>query len=65
VAPGGRLIYCTCSVFNEENECVLERFSSDFTGWRLTTARRWPISETGDGFFLAQLFRERADLNQP
>lgn len=65
VAPGGRLIYCTCSVLNEENEGVLERFSSDFTGWRLTNARRWPISETGDGFFLAQLFHERADLNQP
>ncbi len=65
VAPGGRLIYCTCSVFIEENEHVVERFSSDYSGWTPVFSRRWPISATGDGFFLAQLCREMNDSNQP
>jgi 16S rRNA (cytosine967-C5)-methyltransferase len=58
VAPGGRLIYCTCSIFTEENERVIERFSSDNRIWNGVSFRRWPISEIGDGFFLAQLCRE-------
>ena len=65
VAPGGRLIYCTCSVLSEENEYVIERFSQEFTDWQPMISRRWPISETGDGFFLAQLCRERLDCVQP
>ena len=58
LTPTGRLIYTTCSVLIEENEHVTERFSSDNPGWTRVCSRRWPISETGDGFFLAQLCRE-------
>jgi 16S rRNA (cytosine967-C5)-methyltransferase len=29
LAPGGRLIYCTCSVLPEENEVVVERLLRD------------------------------------
>jgi len=58
VAPGGRLIYCTCSVLAEENEHVMDRFSSSFPDWMRARSRRWPISETGDGFFCEQLIRE-------
>jgi 16S rRNA (cytosine967-C5)-methyltransferase len=58
VAPGGRLIYATCSVLPEENEEVTGQFSSDFPGWKSHGARRWPISESGDGFFCEQLERE-------
>ncbi|MDZ4697316.1 MAG: hypothetical protein SGI86_19415 [Deltaproteobacteria bacterium] len=29
VAPGGRLIYATCTLFSEENETVVERFLRD------------------------------------
>lgn len=65
VAPGGRLIYCTCSVLIEENESVVGRFSSDFHGWKRAGARRWPISEIGDGFFCEQLIREQVITRQP
>jgi len=65
VAPGGRLIYCTCSILYEENEYVIDRFSSDFPGWKSMPLRRWPISRAGDGFFMAQLYREYENFNQP
>lgn len=65
VVPGGRLIYCTCSVFTEENGQVVDCFSSDFPGWVQVFAKRWPISASGDGFFLAQLCHESDDSNQP
>ncbi len=29
LAPGGRLLYCTCSVLPEENDAVIARFSAD------------------------------------
>ncbi|MGR3461902.1 MAG: RsmB/NOP family class I SAM-dependent RNA methyltransferase [Roseovarius sp.] len=59
VAPGGRLIYCTCSVFIEENEGIIDSFSCKSDDWVCAESRRWPISGTGDGFFLTQLIRER------
>ncbi len=34
LAPGGLLLYCTCSVFQVENESVLESFASDHPGAR-------------------------------
>ena len=58
VARDGLLVYCTCSVLSEENEKVIERFSSRFRDWQVVFARRWPISAVGDGFFIAQLERE-------
>ncbi|MFB9150415.1 RsmB/NOP family class I SAM-dependent RNA methyltransferase [Roseovarius ramblicola] len=58
VAPGGELFYCTCSILKEENECVIEQFLCRSDEWRVGASRRWPISETGDGFFLAQLKKE-------
>ena len=29
LAPGARLVYCTCSVLPEENDAVIARFSAD------------------------------------
>jgi 16S rRNA (cytosine967-C5)-methyltransferase len=34
LAPGGSLLYCTCSVFPAENEAVLEAFLADQPGAR-------------------------------
>lgn len=57
VAPGGLLAYATCSVLDAENQEVIGRFSRDHPEWALQGGQRWPISEAGDGFYLAQLRR--------
>ncbi|MFD1159437.1 RsmB/NOP family class I SAM-dependent RNA methyltransferase [Roseovarius aestuarii] len=55
VRPGGCLAYATCSVLRQENEERLEGFTAHNPMWRVTFQKRWPVSEAGDGFFLAQL----------
>jgi 16S rRNA (cytosine967-C5)-methyltransferase len=46
LAPGGRLVYSTCSLEREENEDVVE-------GLDVQIVRRLPGREAGDGFFAA------------
>lgn len=58
VAPEGQLIYMTCSVLDAENRIILDRFLAQNAGWRVTEERHWPVSDGGDGFFMAQLDRE-------
>jgi 16S rRNA (cytosine967-C5)-methyltransferase len=55
VAPGGCLAYATCSLFREENEAQVEAFLQRQPMWRPKIQRRWPVSDQGDGFFLATL----------
>lgn len=57
VAPGGRLAYATCSVFCEENRDVVRNFLRCHPGWSCEQDVIWPISEDGDGFYLATLTR--------
>ncbi|MEO1139500.1 MAG: RsmB/NOP family class I SAM-dependent RNA methyltransferase [Pseudomonadota bacterium] len=55
VSPGGILAYATCSVLEEENNAQIQRFQLDYPGWKMMSDHRWPVSETGDGFYLATL----------
>lgn len=48
LAPGGRLVYSTCSLEREENEDVVE-------GLDVQIMRRIPGRDAGDGFFAAVL----------
>ena len=43
VAPGGRLVYATCSLLAEENEVQAERFLASHPEFeRLTPRPSWP-----------------------
>jgi 16S rRNA (cytosine967-C5)-methyltransferase len=48
--PGGRLVYSTCSLEDEENQLVLQAVPGS---WQVT--ERVPGREEGDGFFIAVL----------
>jgi 16S rRNA (cytosine967-C5)-methyltransferase len=71
VAPGGRLVYSTCSVEPEENEEVVAEFLETQQGFKLIrpdvpeplltkegAARTWPQRDDTDGFFVAAFERQ-------
>jgi len=61
VAPGGALVFATCSLFREEGEDVVERFLDGRAGFALDEARRrWPHRDPGAGFYMARMRRSRA-----
>nr|WP_306114068.1 MULTISPECIES: RsmB/NOP family class I SAM-dependent RNA methyltransferase [unclassified Roseovarius] len=55
VAPDGLLAYATCSVLAPENEERIGAFLARHPDWQVVSQRHWPVSDMGDGFFLAQL----------
>jgi 16S rRNA (cytosine967-C5)-methyltransferase len=58
LAPGGKLVYATCSLEREENEDVVAEQLQSHSGLRCTRERwRLPGREPGDGFYAAVLER--------
>lgn len=56
VAPGGRLLYMTCSLLSVENTAQADAFARE-TGWHMEDARRFTPLDGGDGFFAALFHR--------
>lgn len=56
VAPGGRLLYMTCSLLGAENEARVAEFVAE-GGWTVELSRRLTPSDGADGFFGALLAR--------
>ena len=57
-APGGRLVYATCTVHPAENREQVQAFLADQPGWQLQQPmlELWPrTDQPGDGFFAAVL----------
>lgn len=57
VAPGGQLVYATCSLLQSENEDQVAAFVADTARFQLNAVKRWPVDNWGDGFFAAHLTR--------
>lgn len=56
LAPGGRLVYATCSLEREENESVVERILAENPSLRVKEElRRVPGRDPGDGFYAVAL----------
>lgn len=66
VAPGGALVYSTCTINSQENQEVARWFDESFTGfkrwpWEGAPAgeiQYWPHRHACDGFFLARWRKE-------
>lgn len=60
LAPGGRLLYATCSILAAENDRVIESFVAATPAARLVSApeQLWPgVRAVTDGFYYASLTR--------
>ena len=57
-APGGQLVYITCSLLNSENQDQIAGFLERHSGWKLASQTRLTPLDGGDGFYMAHLKRE-------
>ena len=56
LAPGGRLVYATCTVHPCENQERIEAFLAERSDWQLHQQHQWwPDAGGGDGFYAAVL----------
>lgn len=59
VKPGGKLVYCTCTVAEEENGDNICFFLQTHENYSLVQARQIMPGTTNDGFYVAEMKRER------
>ncbi len=57
IAPGGQLVYMTCSLFRLENDAQIDAFLQRHDGWQCTARRLDTPLTASDGFFAATLRR--------
>jgi 16S rRNA (cytosine967-C5)-methyltransferase len=55
VAPGGRLVYMTCSAFQDENEDQIAEFLLRAPDWQITRTQTFGPPVWSDGFFVCEL----------
>lgn len=58
VAPGGTLIYATCSVLRIENDARRAAFLDRHPAWQVAFEKRFDVGLLGDGFYTVQLQRK-------
>jgi len=58
VAPNGRLIYATCSLFRSENQDRLANFLINHPDWKVEEETQLTPITGGDGFFFARVVRQ-------
>jgi len=56
-APGGRIVYVTCSVLPQENAAQVLRFVASDPAWQIAAERTFALTDGGDGFYAATLGR--------
>ena len=58
VRSGGRVVYATCSVLQDENDRQVAWFLDAHPAFQLDDKTQWPVDSAGDGFFSAHLTRK-------
>lgn len=59
-APGGVLVYATCSLLNVENSAQVSAFLQANPGWKVTWEQAWAVQAGTDGFYTAHLTRDNS-----